>query len=59
MRLYDVLLRVVEAARMAAPDDQANALRQALANLNTARLALDDSMETAAGRRRSNWWTCA
>jgi hypothetical protein len=47
--LYDVLLRVVEAARMAAPDDQANALRQALANLNTARLALDDSMETAAG----------
>ena len=47
--LYDVLLRVVEAARMAAPDDQANALRQALTNLNTARLALDDSMETAAG----------
>ncbi len=47
--LYDVLLRVVEAARMAAPDDQANALRQTLANLNTARLALDDSMETAAG----------
>ncbi len=47
--LYDVLLRVVEAARMAAPDDQANALRQALVNLNTARLALDDSMETAAG----------
>jgi hypothetical protein len=47
--LYDVMLRVVEAARMAAPDDQANALRQALANLNTARLALDDSMESAAG----------
>jgi hypothetical protein len=47
--LYDVLLRVVEAARMAAPDDQANALRQALVNLNTARLALDDTMETAAG----------
>jgi len=47
--LYDVLLRVVEAARMAAPDDQANALRQALATLNTARLALDDSMEAAAG----------
>jgi hypothetical protein len=47
--LYDVLLRVVEAARMAAPDDQANALRQALVNLNTARLALDDSMEAAAG----------
>jgi hypothetical protein len=47
--LYDVLLRVVEAARIAAPDDQANALRQALVNLNTARLAFDDSMETAAG----------
>jgi hypothetical protein len=47
--LYDVLLRVVEAARMAAPDDQANALRQALTSLNTARLALDDSMETVAG----------
>jgi hypothetical protein len=47
--LYDVLLRVVEAARMAAPDDQANALRDTLASLNKARLALDDSMETVAG----------
>jgi hypothetical protein len=47
--LYDVLLRVVEAARIAAPDDQANELRQTLATLNKARLALDDSMETAAG----------
>jgi hypothetical protein len=47
--LYDVLLRVVEAARIAAPDDQANALRQALVGLNTARLAFDDSMEAAAG----------
>jgi hypothetical protein len=47
--LYDVLLRVVEAARIAAPDDQANELRQTLANLNKARLALDDSMEAAAG----------
>jgi hypothetical protein len=47
--LYDVLLRVVEASRMAAPDDQAGQLRDALANLGKARLALDDSMETAAG----------
>jgi len=47
--LYDVLLRVVEAARMAAPDDQTNALRQALGNLEKARLVLGDSMETVAG----------
>ncbi|HEY6487611.1 MAG: hypothetical protein WCC26_22565 [Terracidiphilus sp.] len=46
--LYDVLLRVVEAARMAAPDDQANALRDALGNLSTARFALEDRMEQAA-----------
>jgi hypothetical protein len=47
--LYDVLLRVVEAARMAAPEDQANQLREALADLGKARLALDDSMESSAG----------
>jgi hypothetical protein len=47
--LYDVLLRIVEASRMAAPDDQANQLRSALENLERARLALDDSMETIAG----------
>lgn len=46
--LYDVLLRVVEAGRMAAPDDQANQLRNALDNLEKARLALDDSMEQSA-----------
>jgi hypothetical protein len=46
--LYDVLLRVVEASRIAAPDDQANQLRQALSDLEKARLALDDSMEQAA-----------
>lgn len=46
--LYDVLLRVVEAARMAAPDDQANALRDALSNLSRARFALEDRMEQAA-----------
>jgi hypothetical protein len=40
--LYDVLLRVLEAARIAAPDDQASAIRQALNSLGSARLALDD-----------------
>ncbi len=46
--LYDVLLRVVEASRIAAPDDQANALRQSLAGLSSARLALYDKMQDAA-----------
>lgn len=46
--LYDVLLRVVEAARIAAPDDQTNALRQALSTLNGARLSLYDKMQNAA-----------
>jgi hypothetical protein len=46
--LYDVLLRVVEAARMAAPDDQANDLRQALNSLSSARLALDERMQDTA-----------
>lgn len=46
--LYDVLLRVVEASRMAAPDDQADALRQALSTLGTARLAFDDQMQLSA-----------
>ena len=46
--LYDVLLRVVEASRMSAPDDQANALRQALATLGTARLAFDERMQEVA-----------
>lgn len=46
--VYDVLLRVVEAARMAAPDDQTNALRQALATLNQARLSYYDAMTATA-----------
>lgn len=46
--LYDVLLRVVEAARMSAPDEQANQLRQALSTLGNARLAFDDGMLAAA-----------
>jgi len=47
--VYDVLLRVVEASRMAAPDDQANSLRQAQATLGAARLAFDERMQEAAG----------
>ncbi len=46
--LYDVLLRVVEAARISAPDDQANSLMQALSVLGNARLSLDDRILTAA-----------
>lgn len=46
--LYDVLLRVVEASRIAAPDDQASVLRQALLTLNSARLSFDDSMIASA-----------
>ncbi len=39
--LYDVLLRVLEAARISAPDEQATAIRQALNGLSSARLSLD------------------
>jgi hypothetical protein len=46
--LYDVLLRVVEAARISAPGDQADALQQALVTLSKARLALYDKMQDAA-----------
>jgi hypothetical protein len=47
--LYDVLLRVTEASRVAAPDDQAAQLQQALLGLSNARLALDDRMQGSAG----------
>lgn len=46
--LYDVLLRVLEAARISAPDDQSAALRQALSQLGDARLALDEHMRQRA-----------
>lgn len=46
--LYDVLLRVVEASRISAPDDQAGELRQALNALGSARLAYDDQMQQLA-----------
>ena len=51
--LYDVLLRVVEAARVSAPADQVAALEQTLLGLSKARLALSDSMqETAAAQEK-------
>jgi len=43
--LYDVLLRIFEAARVAAPAEQISPLDQALAGLHTARLAFDDSLK--------------
>ena len=46
--LYDVMLRVEEAARISAPEDQASALQQALAALSSARLALNDRMQSSA-----------
>lgn len=46
--LYDVLLRVVEGARVVAPGDQVDSLQQALLGLSTARLALDKRIQDAA-----------
>jgi hypothetical protein len=46
--LYDVLLRVEEAARVVAPDDQVGQLLNALTKLGNARLALDDRMQGSA-----------
>jgi len=46
--LYDVLLRVVEAARIAAPQEQASQARQALTNLEQARVAFDDRIQEQA-----------
>ena len=46
--LYDVLLRVVEASRVVAPDDQVTQLQQALATLGNARLALIDREQASA-----------
>ncbi len=51
--LYDVLLRVVEAARVSAPADQVATLEQTLVGLSKARLTLDDRMEeTAAAQEK-------
>jgi hypothetical protein len=46
--LYDVLLRVSEAARVSAPADQIAQLDQALNSLQKARLALYDRMQDSA-----------
>ncbi len=46
--LYNVLLRVEEAARVAAPGDQADELQQALVKLGDARRTIDDRIEEAA-----------
>jgi hypothetical protein len=46
--LYDVLLRVVEASRIVAPDEQVEQLQKALVTLGNARLAFGDRMQTAA-----------
>jgi len=46
--LYDVLLRVVEASRVVAPDEQVDQLQKSLVTLGNARLAFGERMQTAA-----------
>lgn len=46
--LYDVLLRVEEASRIAAPSDQISQLQDALTVFGTARFALDDELQKRA-----------
>jgi len=46
--LYDVILRVFEAARVAAPPEQIASLDKALSGLNTARMAYDDRLQDSA-----------
>jgi hypothetical protein len=46
--LYDVLVSVVEAARVAAPADQVTQLEQALSGLGTALRSLDDRVQEIA-----------
>jgi hypothetical protein len=43
--LYDVMLRVYEASRVVAPPDQVTQIQQALVNLKSARLALDERIQ--------------
>lgn len=55
--LYDVLLRVTTAGRMAAPGDQSSALDQALERLDDGRRALGDRLQVdavAAEKRASD-----
>ena len=46
--LYDVLLRVVETAELAAPENEASTLRGALASLEDARRSLGDTLQAAS-----------
>lgn len=46
--VYDVLLRVVEAARVSGSPEQISALQESLISLGNARLALDAQMQDAA-----------
>jgi hypothetical protein len=46
--LYDVMVRVVDGARVAGTGDQVGQLQQAVANLEKARLALDNQMQQVA-----------
>jgi hypothetical protein len=46
--LYDVVLRVYEAARVSAPPEQITQLQQALVSLKNARVALDDRLQESA-----------
>lgn len=46
--LYDVLLHVVEAARVSAPGDQVGQLQQAMADLEKGRIALDSQIQQTA-----------
>ncbi len=46
--LYDVLLRVVEASRVVAPDDQVVQLQHVLMTLSDTRQAFDQRLQTAA-----------
>ena len=51
--LYDVLLRVVDGARVAAPGDQVDQLIQTMASVEKARLALNDQLQQlAAGQEK-------
>ena len=46
--LYDVLLRVYEASRVAAPGEQVDQLQRALVSLGNARVALDQRLQGSA-----------
>ncbi len=46
--LYDVLLRVVETADLAAPENETETLHNALASLEDARRSLGDALQSAA-----------